>query len=80
MTIFESLKLNEKLLLLLSTNGIEIKDINYLPLYEEYQQMKEEGEKVNYIVAKLAEHYDIGERTVWRLVKKFGETFELSAG
>ena len=77
MTIFESLKLNEQLLSHLCSNRIDVKDINYLPLYEQYQQMKEGGEKVSYIIAILAERYNLGERTVWRVIKKLGRGFEI---
>lgn len=77
MTIFESLKLNEQLLVLLGSNRVEVRDINYIALYEEFLQMKEAGAKVNYIVAYLAEHYEVGERTVWRVIDKFGRAFEI---
>lgn len=50
--------------------GIKPSDVEHLPLYADFCAMKEEGEKVSYIIAVLAERYDIGERSVYYIIKR----------
>ena len=75
MTVFEVLFLNRSLLAAFAANGITAKDVEYTGVYEDFSRMKAEGEKVNYITAVLSDRYDIGERTIWRIVKKFEQPF-----
>lgn len=57
MTRYEIIKLNEQLFRLLNDNGIDTKDLNYLPMVEEFRKMKSKKHKVNYIVAYLSNKY-----------------------
>ena len=73
MTRYEIIKLNEQLFRLLNDNGIDTKDLNYLPMVEEFRKMKSKKHKVNYIVAYLSNMYGITERGIYKIVKRFGE-------
>lgn len=73
MTRYEIIKMNEQLFRLLNDNGIDPKDLQYLPMVEEYRKMKSKKHKVNYIVCYLSEKYDITERGIYKIVKRFGE-------
>jgi hypothetical protein len=42
----------------------------YVELYNRYREMLPKGEKVTYIVACLAEKYNVCERKVYYLVKR----------
>lgn len=73
MTRYEIIKMNEQLFRLLNDNGIDTKDLNYLPMVEEFRKMKSKKHKVNYIVVYLSNKYDITERGIYKIVKRFGE-------
>lgn len=73
MTRYEIIKLNEQLFRLLNDNGIDTKDLNYLPMVEEFRKMKSKKHKVNYIVAYLSNKCGITERGIYKIVKRFGE-------
>ena len=73
MTIYELLKFIGEPLERLTNAGIKAGDYKYIALYEDYRKARETGEKVGYIVAVLAERYGVSERTVYDVVKRFGQ-------
>lgn len=77
MTRYEILKTNEQLFRLLNDNGIDTKDLQYLPMVEEFRRMKSKKHKVNYIVCFLSEKYDMSERGIYKIVKRFGERIKV---
>ena len=50
--------------------GIRPDDVQYIELYNDYNRLLDEGEKVSYIVAVLAERYNVCERKVYTLIKR----------
>ena len=73
MTLFEILNFNKELLNRLCMVGFEPDDCRYIDLYNEYEQMKNAGEKVTYIVNFLSAKYDVSERKIYEIVKRFGK-------
>ena len=73
MTIYELLKFIGEPLERLTKTGIKAGDYKYIVLYEDYLKARKTGEKVGYIVAVLAERYGVSERTVYDVVKRFGQ-------
>ena len=65
--------MNEQLFRLMNDNGIDTKDLQYLPMVEEFRKMKTKKHKVNYIVAFLSSKYELSERGIYKIVKRFGE-------
>lgn len=51
--------------------GIRPDDVQYIELYNEYNKLQTNGEKVSYIVATLSLRYGISERKVYDLIKRF---------
>lgn len=47
-----------------------MEDVQYIELYNDYNRLLDEGEKVSYIVAVLAERYNVCERKVYTLIKQ----------
>lgn len=47
-----------------------MEDVQYIELYNDYNRLLDEGEKVSYIVAVLAERYNGCERKVYTLIKR----------
>lgn len=47
-----------------------MEDVQYIELYNDNNRLLDEGEKVSYIVAVLAERYNVCERKVYTLIKR----------
>ncbi|MGM9777148.1 MAG: hypothetical protein ACI3ZD_02290 [Prevotella sp.] len=73
MTRYEIIKMNEQLFKLMRKNSIDIGDVQYLALFEEYKRMKAKKHKVSYIVCFLSDKYDVTERGIYKIIKRFGE-------
>lgn len=59
MKVIEILKLNKGMLKTCRKVGIRMEDVQYIELYNDYNRLLDEGEKVSYIVAVLAERYNL---------------------
>ncbi|MCD8008991.1 MAG: hypothetical protein LUF68_08720, partial [Clostridiales bacterium] len=71
MKVYELLTINKELLQRIDIAGIKPEDYKYLDLYNEYTWRLAGGEKVTYIVAKLADKYRISERKDYNVFGKF---------
>jgi len=71
MKLIEILNLNRELLINLQKAGIRLDDVQYIDLFKEYRTLSAQGEKVSYIVARLATEYAISERKVYSLIRRF---------
>lgn len=71
MKVIEILKLNRELLKACYNIGIHPDDVQYIELYNEYNKLQANGEKISYIVATLSNRYGICERKVYDLIKRF---------
>ena len=76
--MIEILKLNRELLKICRDVGIRLDDVLYIELYNDYNRLLAEGEKVSYIVAVLAERYAVSERKVYALLKRLRADCNLS--
>ena len=79
MKIIDVLKFNRELIKRLRIVGIRLEDEQFVDLYTDYTVMRQGGEKVSYIVAVLADRYDLSERTVYSLIKRFSSECNLFA-
>ena len=79
MTVFEILNFNRELLGRIQNAGIRLDDCRYIDLYDEYKTMQRQGDKITYIVTVLSGKYDISERKVYDLVKRFESNCKLFA-
>lgn len=64
MKVIELLKLNRELLTICQAAGVRLDDVCYIELYNDYARLLANGEKTSYIVAVLAEKYNVCERKV----------------
>lgn len=71
MKAFELLALNQGILKLMKNASLDISDIKYLPMYQEYVRLAKEGHKKTYIVQYLSDVYEISCRNVYRVIDKF---------
>ena len=70
MKVGELLKIGGEMLKTLHDNGISMDDYKYLPLFEDFHVMKEQGDKTTYIVTVLSERYNVCERKVYKLLQR----------
>ena len=68
-TLFALLKLNLNQLKMMSDCDIPVTYYRYVPMYEDYLQMRRSGETKAYIILHLADKYDVSESTVKRVIK-----------
>lgn len=79
MTLYEILSINKEMINRLQEFGAKPDDCRYIDLYRDYQAMREDGEKVTYIVTVLSERYHVSERKIYSLVKRFGQHCSVDA-
>ncbi|MBR5803861.1 MAG: hypothetical protein IKY31_05950 [Bacteroidaceae bacterium] len=79
MKVIEILNLNKELLKKFQTAGIRLDDVQYIDLFNEYRTLLSQGEKVSYIVAVLSTKYQVSERKVYDLIRRFKSDCNLSA-
>ena len=70
MKVIELLKLGGEMLKLMSENEVNRDDWRFVPLYEEFQTMRQNGMKYREAVRMLAEDYHISRATVERAIKR----------
>lgn len=73
MKVIELLKICRNLLETLQNSCINIKDVRFVEMYEEYEHFMEQKHKITYIAATLSEKYGISERKFFYLIKRFEE-------
>lgn len=73
MTNYEFIKINQGLITYLAKEGITANDVDSIPMYEEYMDMKNQDLKIGYIVYTLAQKYNCSERHVYKVVKRLSK-------
>lgn len=71
MTTFDVICFNQELMDRMNKLGIKLNDTQYMELYKEYSRMLENNEKTTYIVRALSERYNVSERNVYKIIKRF---------
>lgn len=70
MKVIELLKIGAEMLKLMSKNEVNRDDWRFVPMYEEFRQMRNKGVKYREAVRMLAEDYHISRATVERAIKR----------
>lgn len=73
MTVYDLIKVYEGPMNVLNEANVNLTDVRYIDLYQEFLRMKGEGHKLTYIVAFLMDEYSVGQATVYRVIDKFGK-------
>ena len=79
MKVVEILKLGQIWLKLLQKSCIKIDDLQYLPMYDDYNRLVKKGYKKSYAILHLSEKYGVSERQVYYLLKKFSSDCTICA-
>lgn len=75
MIVADFVKISSETLKLLSKYDIKVDDYKFVDLFQEYEQMLAERNKVSYIVTVLSVKYGISETSIYRILKRFKATF-----
>lgn len=74
---YDLIKSAASILNIFAKNNIDIKDVHYLKLYEDYVRLKREGHKITYIVYYLVQQYSVAPATVYRIAKRMERDLSL---
>ena len=77
MNAYEFLKTHKGVMEQLQTLPVQPSDVRYLELYNDYQRLTNEGHKKTYILQYLSDEYNVDERTIYRIVKKFSTEVDM---
>ncbi len=70
MKVVELLKIGGEMLKLMSRNEVNRDDWRFVPMYEDFQEMRDKGVKYREAVRMLAEDYHVSRATVERAIKR----------
>lgn len=70
MKVFELLKIGTEMLKLMSDNEVNRDDWRYVPMYNEFVEMRRKGFKYKTCVNLLADDYQVSRATVERAIKR----------
>ena len=74
MTIYELIQSNLAMLRTMHRNGVSGSYIQYIPIYEEYKRLVDDGNKVRWAAQHIAEKYGYTERYVRLIARMMEET------
>ncbi len=70
-TVYDIIKANADVLRELTSAGVAIEDYKNIELYEDFVRLTGEGLKTTYVVMYLCSQYELSERSVWRVIRRF---------
>ena len=73
MKAIEILLIGREMLKIMSEIGLRTNDYKYLPMYEEYVEMRRSNNKVDYILMFLSHKYKLSESTIKRVIKRLSK-------
>lgn len=73
MTRYELIKSAESILKICDAEGIVPNEARYIAVYEDWVRLTKEGHKKVWILAYLAQQYQISEATIKRIARKFAK-------
>ena len=77
MTTYELLRVNQGLIETLKSAKVRIDDVRYIDLYADIKSMTDAGDKKTYAVAVAADRYNVSERLVYDIVKRFDAPLQI---
>ena len=77
MNAYELLILNRNILQAMDGVSLDVGDVKYIHVYQDYVRLSQEGHKKTYIMQYLSDEYNIAERTIYRIIDKFSTTVNI---
>lgn len=70
MKVIELLKIGGEMLKLMSENDVNRDDWRFVPMYEEFQTMRNNGLKYRECIRMLSEDYNVSRATIERAIRR----------
>ena len=77
MNAYELLILNRNILQAMDGVSLDVGDVKYITVYQDYVRLSQVGLKKTYIMQYLSDEYNIAERTIYRIIDKFSTTVNI---
>lgn len=77
MKAIDLIRENRELLLIMERNGLSPTDTDYLPIVEEYEDMKLRGFKGTFAAEYLAQKHRVSVASLYRAVRRLNSTITL---
>ena len=77
MTIIDVLKFNREWFERMRSAVVRIDDVRYIDLHADIKSMTDAGDKKTYAVAVAADRYNVSERLVYDIVKRFDTPLQI---
>ena len=72
MKVIELLKMASEMLKVMSENDVMRDDWRFVPMYEEFQNMRKNGLKYRECIRLLSEDYHVSRATIERAIRRLG--------
>jgi Mor family transcriptional regulator len=79
MKVWEIVKIGGEIIEMLQKSCMSMDDCRYVEMYEEYVRLMNDGAKKARVAPYLAKKYNMSERRVYYLLKKFGKECKFGA-
>lgn len=77
MNVYEFLSVHRSVLEKMQSLHTRPSDVKYIGLYKDYIRLEKEGHKKIYILQYLSDEYNVDERTIYRVIKRFSENVDI---
>lgn len=74
---YEFIKAAQTILRVVRDNKINVGDVDYLQVYEDWVRFKAEGQKYDWIIYYFGQQYGVSAATISRIVKRMEKDVEL---
>ena len=74
---YEFIKASQTILRIVRDNKINVGDVDYIQVYEDWVRFKSEGQKYDWIIYYLGQQYGVSTATISRIVKRMEKDVEL---
>ena len=70
MNIARFLKLSQPIIQEVFNKGVNPADIKYLPLFDKYEELVSQGNKITYVEAVISDEFKVSQRNVQNIIKR----------
>ena len=77
MIVHELIKLNKRVLEVMSSASVEVNDVRNIALMDDYLRLMSEGHKMTYIITYLGDEHSLSDRQVYRIINRLTKEVKL---
>lgn len=77
MKIYDLLCVSESVCKMLDANNIKASDVRYLGMFEDWERLRKEGHKYDFIIHYLSTQYEISPSSVERITRRLNRDMKI---